>query len=96
MIDTRAERAPKSFKKLVELVSRLRSPGGCPWDMEQTHESLKPMMIEEAYEAVEAIDPGFSLRHFAGAYVRHFAGAYGHCPANTCHSAKLLVNSDYD
>ena len=58
MTDTKQKRAGVSFQSLVELVDRLRSPGGCPWDIEQTHESLKPMMIEEAYEAVEAIDAG--------------------------------------
>ena len=36
----------------------MRAPGGCPWDRDQTHESLKPMMLEEAYEVVEAIDEG--------------------------------------
>jgi MazG family protein len=46
------------FAELVDLISRLRAPGGCPWDREQTHESLKPMMLEEAYEVVEAIDEG--------------------------------------
>jgi tetrapyrrole methylase family protein/MazG family protein len=46
------------FSELVELILRLRAPGGCPWDREQTHESLKPMMLEEAYEVVEAIDEG--------------------------------------
>jgi MazG family protein len=51
-------KAAEEFRRLVELVSRLRAPGGCPWDREQTHETLKPMMIEEAYEAVEAIDEG--------------------------------------
>jgi len=50
--------AGEEFTRLVELISRLRAPGGCPWDREQTHESLKPMMLEEAYEAVEAIDEG--------------------------------------
>jgi len=50
--------AGENFTKLVELIARLRAPGGCPWDREQTHESLKPMMLEEAYEAVEAIDEG--------------------------------------
>ena len=40
------------------MISRLRAPGGCPWDREQTHQSLKPMMLEEAYEVVEAIDEG--------------------------------------
>jgi MazG family protein len=39
-------------------MARLRAPGGCPWDREQTHHSLKPMAIEEAYELVEAIDDG--------------------------------------
>jgi MazG family protein len=53
-----AKLAGEEFTELVELISRLRAPGGCPWDREQTHESLKPMMLEEAYEAVEAIDEG--------------------------------------
>jgi tetrapyrrole methylase family protein/MazG family protein len=48
----------EKFAALVELIARLRAPGGCPWDREQTHESLKPMMLEEAYEVVEAIDEG--------------------------------------
>jgi MazG family protein len=48
----------ESFTRLVEIISTLRAPGGCPWDREQTHESLKPMMLEEAYEVVEAIDEG--------------------------------------
>src|SRR5215470_3333089 len=51
-------KAAEEFRELVKLVSRLRAPGGCPWDREQTHDTLKPMMIEEAYEAVEAIDTG--------------------------------------
>jgi MazG family protein len=46
------------FEAFVALIARLRAPGGCPWDREQTHESLKPMTIEEAYEVVEAIDDG--------------------------------------
>ena len=45
-----------AFARLVELIARLRAPGGCPWDREQTHESVKPMTIEEAYEVAEAID----------------------------------------
>jgi MazG family protein len=53
-----AEAAGEAFARLVALVARLRSPGGCPWDREQTHASLKPMAIEEAYELVEAIDEG--------------------------------------
>ena len=45
-----------SFTKLVEVMAQLRSPQGCPWDREQTHASLKPYMLEEAYESLEAID----------------------------------------
>jgi MazG family protein len=44
------------FADLVALIARLRAPGGCPWDREQTHDSVKPMTIEEAYEVAEAID----------------------------------------
>jgi tetrapyrrole methylase family protein/MazG family protein len=45
-----------ALEHLAGLIARLRAPGGCPWDREQTHESLKPMTIEEAYEVVEAVD----------------------------------------
>ena len=44
-----------SFQRLCEIMSRLRAPGGCPWDREQTHESLVPGLLEETYEVVEAI-----------------------------------------
>ncbi len=44
------------YEKLCWLVGRLRDPGGCPWDREQTKVSLKPFVLEEAYEVVEAID----------------------------------------
>lgn len=44
------------FKDLVDIVRLLRSPGGCPWDMEQTHDSIRRNFLEETYEAVEAID----------------------------------------
>jgi tetrapyrrole methylase family protein/MazG family protein len=44
------------FARFVELIARLRAPGGCPWDREQTHETVKPMTIEEAYEVAHAID----------------------------------------
>ena len=43
---------------LVAVMDRLRSPGGCPWDAAQTHESLTPYLLEEAYEAVEAVESG--------------------------------------
>jgi len=48
--------AGELFARFVELIARLRAPGGCPWDREQTHESVKPMTIEEAYEVAHAID----------------------------------------
>jgi len=48
--------AGQEFARFVELIARLRAPGGCPWDREQTHESVKPMTIEEAYEVAQAID----------------------------------------
>ena len=47
-----------SFDDLVEIVSLLRAPGGCPWDREQTHQSIKKNLIEEGYELIEAIDGG--------------------------------------
>lgn len=43
---------------VVAVMDRLRSPGGCPWDAEQTHQSLVPYLIEEAHEAVEALESG--------------------------------------
>lgn len=46
----------KSIDELVETIAKLRSPDGCPWDKEQTHSTLKRYLIEEAYEALEAID----------------------------------------
>lgn len=46
------------FQTLVDIVARLRAPGGCPWDREQTHDSLKRNLLEEAHEALEAIDSG--------------------------------------
>ena len=51
-----ATEAGTLFARFVELIARLRAPGGCPWDREQTHESVKPMTIEEAYEVAHAID----------------------------------------
>src|SRR5438067_3945473 len=43
-----------NFARLCEIVAKLRAPGGCPWDREQTNESLLPATIEEAYEVAEA------------------------------------------
>jgi MazG family protein len=44
------------FQTLVEIMARLRAPGGCPWDREQTFESIKPYTLEETYEVLDAID----------------------------------------
>ncbi|MCL4476874.1 MAG: nucleoside triphosphate pyrophosphohydrolase [Nitrospirae bacterium] len=50
---------PKSeFEKLVDIMAALRGEKGCPWDREQTRESLKPFLVEETYEVLEAIDEG--------------------------------------
>ncbi|HYM69335.1 MAG TPA: nucleoside triphosphate pyrophosphohydrolase [bacterium] len=46
------------FEDLVAIMARLRAPGGCPWDREQTHASLQPYLLEETYETLEAIDAG--------------------------------------
>ena len=46
----------KNLEELISIIAKLRAPDGCPWDREQTHYSLRPNMIEEAYEAVDAID----------------------------------------
>lgn len=46
----------KNLEELIEVIRRLRAPDGCQWDREQTHSTLRPNMLEEAYEAVDAID----------------------------------------
>lgn len=46
------------FEELVNIVSRLRAPGGCPWDREQTNHTLIPYFIEEVYEVIESVDDG--------------------------------------
>jgi tetrapyrrole methylase family protein/MazG family protein len=50
------EKPNYGFDDLIEIVKILRAPGGCPWDREQTHKSIRSNFIEETYEAVEAID----------------------------------------
>ncbi|MEO8481278.1 MAG: nucleoside triphosphate pyrophosphohydrolase [Acidobacteriota bacterium] len=50
--------ATKAFGRLVRIMATLRSANGCPWDVKQDHASLRPYLIEEAYEAVDAIDRG--------------------------------------
>lgn len=48
--------AGSRFERLVEIMARLRGPGGCPWDREQTFDSIKPYTLEETYEVLDAID----------------------------------------
>ena len=50
--------AGKTFEDLLRVVETLRDPGGCPWDAEQTHESLRSHLLEETYETLEAIETG--------------------------------------
>jgi MazG family protein len=49
-------RAGDKFQRLVDIMARLRAPGGCPWDREQTFDSIKPYTLEETYEVLDAID----------------------------------------
>ncbi len=53
---------PATFEDLIELMSKLRSPDGCPWDREQTYATLAPMLLEEAYEAFEAVEEALEGR----------------------------------
>src|ERR1035438_7443031 len=76
----------ENFVQLVELMRRLRAPGGCPWDREQNFQTIKPYMLEEAYEVAEAIDDGDfnSLREELGdlllqvVFFSQMAGEAGH------------------
>jgi ATP diphosphatase len=54
----RARRAAAALRRLVRITDHLRSPAGCPWDREQTHESLRAHLVEETYEVLETIDRG--------------------------------------
>lgn len=59
-LSERDKLAGKWFEKLVALQARLRAPYGCPWDREQTHESLRKFLIEETYEVLDAMEKGDS------------------------------------
>jgi len=50
------------FDSLVEIIARLRAPDGCPWDREQTHQTLRANLLSECYEALDALDEGDSAR----------------------------------
>ena len=51
-----ADPAAAGFARLVEIMARLRAPGGCPWDREQTFDTIKPYLLEETYEVMDSID----------------------------------------
>ena len=65
------ETAGERFDRLVEIMRALRAPGGCPWDREQTLASLRPFVLEETYEVLEAIEDGSAadLREELGDYL---------------------------
>ena len=52
----------RQFETLVDIIARLRAPDGCPWDRKQTHASLREFLLEECYEALEALDEGDSAK----------------------------------
>jgi MazG family protein len=56
-------RASEAIERLLSIMHRLRAPGGCPWDREQTLASLRPFVLEETYEVLEAIDAGDVAGH---------------------------------
>jgi MazG family protein len=96
-----AESAGVKFDKLVEIMRILRSPNGCPWDREQTHATLRPFVLEETYEVLDAIDAGVpaQLREELGdflfeavflAQLSHEAGDFSICDAIDAICEKLV------
>ncbi len=63
MPDSKPEGVLPETARLLAIVARLRGPGGCPWDREQTLDSLKPHLLEECYELLEAVDSGDPVHH---------------------------------
>ncbi len=57
-MNTSKDKSISLFQDLIELMRKLRSKDGCPWDKEQSHASLKPHLVEETYEVIDAIDSG--------------------------------------
>ena len=55
---SQGEQSPSELDTLIEIVAQLRAPGGCPWDADQTHESLVQYLVEESHELIEAIEAG--------------------------------------
>jgi tetrapyrrole methylase family protein/MazG family protein len=61
--DDRFVRAAEAMERLARIMARLRAPGGCPWDREQTLQTLKTYLLEETYETLDAIDSGDAKAH---------------------------------
>src|SRR5580765_5655867 len=78
----------RSFDELVQLMTTLRGPDGCPWDRKQTLPSLKPFIIEEAYEVVDAIDDSITAIHEK--LVRRHPHVFGDVEAKD--AEQVLVN----
>src|SRR3972149_8525043 len=57
-----SEEKKARYEELRALLARLRAPDGCPWDREQTHQSLRPHLIQEAYEVLAVLDAGDVIR----------------------------------
>ena len=64
VINGAASKAAFSYKNLYEIIKILRAPGGCPWDREQTPLTLRSTLLEETYEALEAINEAYENRFF--------------------------------
>ena len=65
MTTTNSSKAGEKFQRLVEIMARLRSPEGCPWDRAQDFDSIKPYVLEETYEVIDAIEARYDeLGHF--------------------------------
>jgi MazG family protein len=94
-------RPSDAIDRLIGIMARLRSPGGCPWDLEQTLTSLRPYVLEETYEVLEAIDAGDVAGHreelgdlllqiVFQARVREEEGAFGFAEVADAISDKLV------
>jgi MazG family protein len=101
MSHTASPSAAARFERLLAVMRTLRAPGGCPWDRDQTLESLRPFVLEETYELVEAIDRGDAedLREELGDYlyeavflgqISEEAGSYGIADAIDAITEKLI------
>ncbi|HEU5055343.1 MAG TPA: nucleoside triphosphate pyrophosphohydrolase [Kofleriaceae bacterium] len=63
MSTSETSRPGESLAALVEIMARLLAPGGCPWDREQTLQSLRPFLVEETFEVLEALETGTPAQH---------------------------------